>query len=133
MNNIVAHFLDGRLVKGMTLDFEPGRPACHVKTRESGMVEIRLADLKALFFVKSLEGFADAKRTQTISPTDPRHRGSHAIEIEFTDGERLAGLTNQFPPIRPFYFVLPADPADNNIRILVNKGAVKNVTQAVSK
>jgi len=51
------------------------------------------------------------------------------IEIEFADGERLVGLTVRFPPVKPFFFILPADDASNNIRILVNRGAVKAMRQ----
>jgi len=127
MNNVVAHLLDGQLVKGTTLDFEPGRPTCHVKTADRGMLEIHLSDLKALFFVKTLGGQPEQKRSTAVAPGDSRQRGAHAVELEFQDGERLAGLTAHYPPVRPFFFVLPADPSDNNIRILVNKAAVKAV------
>ncbi len=37
------------------------------------------------------------------------------------DGEQLLGLTVRFPPVKPFFFILPADGASNNIRILVTK------------
>ena len=127
MNKVVAHFLDGSLIKGTTLDFEAGRPTCHVKTHDRGMVEVRLQELKALFFVKSFEGLPTAKRSTSIADSDPRQRGTHAVELEFTDGERVAGLTVAFPPVRPFFFVLPADPGDNNIRIFVNKSAIRAI------
>ena len=28
-NEVVAHYLDGRVVKGVSLDVDPGRPVCH--------------------------------------------------------------------------------------------------------
>jgi hypothetical protein len=31
--------------------------------------------------------------------------------------------------VRPFFFVLPADPASNNVRILINRAAVKRMSQ----
>jgi hypothetical protein len=55
--------------------------------------------------------------------------GSYSIELEFADGERLVGLTVRFPPVRPFFFVLPADARSNNVRVLVNRAAVKRMSQ----
>jgi hypothetical protein len=46
------------------------------------------------------------------------------VEITFADGERLGGLMNRYPPIGPFFFMLPIDPDSNNLRILVNREAV---------
>lgn len=132
-NKVVAHYLDGRLVKGLSLDVDPARPTCHIRTSANGTVEVKLAELKALFFVKSLEGSSSPpRRSSVVDPDDVRMRGSLQIELEFEDGERLVGLTVRFPPIKPFFFVLPADGEDNNIRILVNRAAVVRMEQPVS-
>ena len=56
MNNVVARFADGRIVKGVSMNVDITKPACHVRTSDGKMEEVRLADLKALFFVKSLDG-----------------------------------------------------------------------------
>jgi hypothetical protein len=63
----------------------------------------------------------------TIDPADPRARGSTAVSLQFPDGEVMIGLTNRFPPNRPFFFVVPVDPESNNIRVLVNRSAVKKI------
>lgn len=123
-NRIVAHFVDGRTVKGVSLDVHPGKPICHVRTEERGMVEIALAELKALFFVRDLTGNAQRQEAQAVDPGDARSRGSTPIEIRFRDGERVVGLTNRYPPLGDFFFVLPADPASNNLRVLVNRAAI---------
>jgi hypothetical protein len=60
---------------------------------------------------------------------DGRARGSFPIALEFADGEKLVGLTVRYPPIRPFFFVLPADTRSNNVRVLINKAAVKRMSQ----
>lgn len=128
-NEVVAHYLDGRLVKGISLDVDPGRPRCHIRTGSGGAVEVKLSDLKALFFVKDLVGDAKREDAAKLSDDDGRARGSFPIALEFVDGERLVGLTVRYPPVRPFFFVLPADPKSNNVRILVNRAAVKTMTQ----
>jgi hypothetical protein len=123
-NEVVAHFIDGRLVKGVCLDVDPGRPTCHITTVERETTEVKLAELKALFFVRDLTGDPARYEESVIHPDDVRTRGASRIELEFADGERLVGLTVRFPPVRPFFYVLPADPRSNNLRILVNRAAV---------
>jgi 23S rRNA pseudouridine1911/1915/1917 synthase len=56
-------------------------------------------------------------------------RSAALIEVEFVDGERILGLTVRYPPIKPFFFVLPADDSSNNVRILVNRAAVRTMSQ----
>jgi len=129
-NEVVARYIDGRLVKGTCLDVDPGRPTCHIKPAAPGkMVEVKLADLKALFFVKDFAGDSAHKEGNAVDPGDDRTLGFAAIELQFKDGEKIVGLTARFPPVRPFFFVLPADSASNNIRILVNRAAVVSLSQ----
>jgi len=128
VNKVVARFLDGRVVKGTSLDVDADKPKCHVITRDQGIVEVQLADLKALFFVKDLEGNPDHQEGQTVDPADPRARSAKRLDILFQDGERLVALAMSYSPKRPFFFVLPVDPASNNVRILVNRAAAKSVS-----
>jgi hypothetical protein len=129
-NEIVARFLDGKVVKGTSFDVDPGRPFCHVRTSDQGMIEVALAQLKALYFVKSLPGNPTYNDAQALNRADPRQRGATAIDIRFKDGERLVGFTGRFPPNRPHFFVLPADTKSNNIRVLVNRDAIESMTPA---
>ncbi|HTK42153.1 MAG TPA: hypothetical protein VL287_11245 [Gemmatimonadales bacterium] len=128
-NEVVAHYLDGRLVKGTCLDVDPARPTCHIKTDDRGMVQVMLAQLKALFFVRTLGGDPHYEEAKTVDAADARARGASHIELQFADGERVVGLTTRFPPVRRFFYVLPADARSNNIRILVNRSAVESLGQ----
>ncbi len=121
---IVAHFLDGRLRKGTSMDVDPSRPSFHIRTVQGTTEEVKLADLKALFFVRSLEGNALRPESYELDPNDSRARASSLISLRFADGETIRGLTIRYPPNRPYFFVVPVDPGSNNIRILVNKAAV---------
>ena len=129
-NNIVARYLDGRTVKGTSLNVDPNKPACHVRT-SAGPVEVQLSDLKALFFVKDVVG--DPTHDEGTAPThgDPRLVGGKPIAVEFADGERIIGATNRYPPNRPFFFMVPVDPESNNIRILINRDAATAIYEAV--
>lgn len=121
---VVARFRDGRLLKGISMDVDPNRPTCHVRPSEGRALEVSLADLKALFFVRTLDGDRNHREERTLDPKDPRARGSTLVLLRFADGEEMVGLTIRFPPNRPYFFIVPVDPQSNNIRILVNRAAV---------
>jgi len=123
-NQVVARYKDGRIVKGTSLDIDPARPSCHVRTPDGKTAEVHLKDLKALFFVRSLTGDSARDENRTPNPEDLRSRGSKLLTMTFEDGEVMVALTNRYPPNRPFFFVLPVDPKSNNIRMLVNHDAV---------
>ena len=92
-NEVVARYIDGRIVKGTCLDVDPTRPTCHIRTPERGMVEVKLAELKAQFFVKDMVGDSTHQEATTVAPDDTRTRSFAGIELQFEDGERVVGLT----------------------------------------
>ena len=128
-NEVVAHYLDGRVIKGVSLDVDPARPTCHIRGPDGKVTEVKLTQLKALYFVKSLAGDPAHREGTVIEPSDTRVRGAYRIAVTFADGEQLVGLTVRYPPVKPFFFVLPADAVSNNARVLVNRAAVKSMSQ----
>jgi hypothetical protein len=124
MNKVVARYRDGRLVKGVSLDVGVDRPVCHVQQPDGERRPVSLADLKALFFVRSLDG--DPEHNESLLPDagDPRSRGLTPVRVVFEDGEVIVGLTIRYPPNKQFFFLVPVDTASNNIRILVNADAL---------
>jgi hypothetical protein len=126
-NQVVARFRDGRLVKGVSLDVDPNKPACHVRPAGDPAVEVTLSALKALYFVKSLDGNPAHEEGTAVEEGDQRTRGATKVALLFEDGERLVGFTNRYPPNRPYYYVVPVDLKSNNIRILVNALAVASI------
>src|SRR5262245_58446795 len=121
-NTVVARFKDGRTVKGHSLNVDPDRPTFHVRT-ETGPIEVKLNDLKALFFVKDPTGNPAHNEATAPTPGDNRLVGSQPVLVEFADGEKIIGVTPRFPPTKPFFYVIPIDPKSNNIRILINQKA----------
>ena len=128
VNLVVARFADGRTVKGTSLDVDPKRPKCHVRTPEGTMVDVTLADLKALFFVKNLDGNPMRPDANSIENSDPRLRGSRLVQVTFHDGEKIVALATRYPPNQPYFFLAPVDTNGNNVRILVNDAQVKALT-----
>jgi hypothetical protein len=116
-------------MKGRALDMDPSRPSFHLRSPLHPPIEVKLAELKALFFVKDLDGNPERVDSMQLSEGDIRARGAQQIEVEFADGERIVGLTVRYPPVRPFFYIVPADEGSNNIRILVNKAAVVRMSQ----
>ncbi len=127
---LVAHFLDGSVRKGMSLDVDPKKPVCHLKTREGETLEIGLAEVKALFFVKTETGRPAHNDAREPVPGDSRLVGTRRVTVRFADGEEIVGLMNRFPPLGNVFFMLPMDPQSNNQRILVNRAAVQSMEEA---
>ena len=132
---LVAHFKDGQIAKGFSRDFDPGRDSFHIVRRDGEIAssqEIRLDDLKALFHVKtwgrkdkhrSLQpGFPPAERVAK-SPD----RSFVKTVLEFYDGERIFGYSLDYDPSRKGFYVLPADPKDNNRKIFVLTSSLVNI------
>lgn len=125
-NRVVARFADGRLLKGTTQDFAPAKDAFHMIASEGGArpVKITVADLKAVFFVKSWVG---NPAYDEIKAFDGPVQG-RKVQVTFKDGEMLVGATQGYQPDRPGFFMTPADPQSNNDRIYVVSKAVEKVS-----
>lgn len=125
LNLVVARYRDGKLVKGVTYDFSPAKTLFHVQTSsdKQGTAPVNMADLKAVFFVKSLGGFPEHHEKKEFPETTPGRK----IKVEFFDGEIIAGTTTGYSRERQGFFLFPVDPESNNLRIYVVSAAVKKV------
>ena len=124
---VVAHFIDGSLLKGYVQDFNPSSPYFHLLddiTPGTIPTLINTADLKALFFVKTFEGNREYSERKSFNEGD--QQGSR-MEVTFKDGEVLQGSALAHDPHCPGFFLIPVDPYSNNIRIYVVISTVKNL------
>jgi len=124
LNRIVAHFSDGKIVKGTTADFFPNKVAFHLTMKDNGNNEaVSIKDMKALFFVKTYEGNPGYR-----DKTDVQRNGlGKRIKVAFNDGETLVGYTQGYTPGRPGFMVFPADPDSNNDKVFINTASTKKV------
>lgn len=84
-----------------------------------------MKELKAIFFVKDFDGnYTYDERKKYFEGEKPSGR---KIEVTFRDGEVLVGTTLGYDPNRPGFFVFPADPKSNNLRVFAVSSAVKKV------
>jgi hypothetical protein len=128
MNNVVARFADGLIVKGMTADFSPAKDLFHVIVAASGSppVEIQTKDLKTLFFVKDLVGDPDHVEKKEFDAARPPV--GRQVRVTFKDGEVLVGTTTGFKPGRPGFFLVPADAESNIERCYVVAAATQEIS-----
>ena len=127
---VVVRYNDGKVLKGYTQDFFANKDRFHLfladKPSEEG-IEIFLRDLKALFLVRNFAGNSKYKeRKKYVEGENPSGR---KLEITFCDGEVMVGTTLGYDSNRPGFFIFPADPQSNNVRVFVISSAVKKVRQ----
>ncbi len=127
VNKVVVRHKDGTIIKGTTMDFVPGKEIFHLEILETDEIaEIRVEDLKAIFFVKDFAGRPDYFETRTFPPRPPAAKG-RKIAVLFKDGEILTGYTLAYDPRRQGFFVMPTDEMSNNDRVYVVRSAVDDV------
>lgn len=133
-NKVVIRFLDGRIERGSTADFQPHKEIFHLVVKSEGAQQgkslaIRMANLKAVFFVKELHGLDKDRPVVKRDFTDLKDQKliGKKVEVEFTDGEVLNGITLGYSPQRRGFFFTPIDPESNNERIFAVLSAVKDI------
>jgi len=126
---IVIRYANGRVLKGYAQNFFPNKPVFHIlpleKEKSNELVEINVKDLKAVFFVRDFIGNKHYKEKK-FYPAGVKPQG-RVIEVSFKDGEVLMGSTTGYDPNRSGYFLFPADPQTNNMKIFVVASAVVKV------
>ena len=126
-DKVVAHFKDGRTLRGYTHDFRPDGESFHLLPSEGGGIPttVSLADLKALFYVKDYGHMRrQVERAKRFGGKPPR--GQKTI-VEFRDGEKIWGFAEEYSPDSLGFYFVPADPQENNSRIFIVNAAVKNI------
>jgi len=126
-NKVVIGCLDGRRLKGYVSNFSATRDRFRLFPAENSPhqagTDVELKTLKAIFFVKDFEGNREHKDAY-----DPNAQGhGRKIEVTFRDGEKIAGTTEGYNPQKPGFFLFPADPESNNVRVFIVNSNVQQV------
>jgi hypothetical protein len=141
-DKVVARFKDGRVLKGQVNDFDPNAVEIIFIELENGK-ELRLPidELKALFFVHSLEGDRKYRERKVFGISESV---GHKIYIRFLDGESMLGFVKgDVPWEKGFYrsspgngssgfFMAPVDGESNNIKIFVIASAIRDISVIVA-
>ena len=129
MQKVVVRYLDGRVVRGHTANFNPAAasflldPADTSASRDKVVVEVK--QIKALFFVRNFQG--NPKHRDKKTYRDGSGYQGRKVTVTFSDGEVFVGSTLSRDPHQLGFFVFPADPESNTIKAFVPNAAVKNV------
>ena len=129
MNRVVVHLQNGKILKGQTHDFLPMKDRFHLVPDEGDSrqkpLEILMNEMKALFFVKDLEGDSGRVDKNEFDPSKPEP--GRKVRVLFKDGEVMTGTTQAYQPGRPGLFMVPADKESNNERCYVVIAATQEV------
>jgi hypothetical protein len=119
LNKVVVGLLNGTRLKGYTYDFSALKESFNLLPRENPLegeaVKVEMKDVKAVFFVADFSGNPDYHERQFRDA--PMH--GREIEVTFRDKEKIVGRTEGYNPQKLGFFMFPADPKSNNIRIFV--------------
>lgn len=120
---VVLAFADGRRLKGHTYNFSAVRDDLTLFLKDGNeKVETTMRELKAIFFVRDFDG------TPGETPPEPEQLPQgRPIEVTFKDGEKIRGATNGYNPQKLGFFMQPAQPSSNNLRIFVIAAHTKEV------
>ena len=125
---VVVRFSNGQKLKGTTQDFKPASPRFHLIPAGGGApVEVRIDDLKAVFFVRDLDGKPSRPKLRGFLDAPAETSQGKKVTVRFRDEELLCGYTLSYSPERKGFFVFPADSEGNNQRIYVVTAAAAEI------
>jgi hypothetical protein len=128
---LVAHLKDGEIFKGHSHDFDATGETFHVFSSESPVAcsrRIEIEELKALFFVRSW-GRARHRvvRRYAFGVGGCRTEPGRRAVVRFRDGERIWGYVLHDAPAKTGFYLVPANPEDNNLKIFVVHSALEEL------
>jgi hypothetical protein len=116
---VIVAYLDGRRLKGYAYNFSPLKDSFDLLPQKDPLqhrgTKVEMKDVKAVFFVKDFVGNPEYRQSPLVE-----ERGyGRKIEVTFSDGEKVVGVTQGYNPQKLGFFMIPIDPKSNNVRIFV--------------
>lgn len=128
-HHLIVHFADGKKALGISRSMNAREAGffleCEDKNGDSTdeTLRVQFSDIKYIANVKSYTGKFD----NTEEHPQYNAKGSHIV-VRFRDGEILEGTTMQLHvPNDPRFYLIPHDPASNNINMLVEQEAIERI------
>jgi len=125
---VVVRYAAGDLIKGFTQDFFPNKESFHIFQADqspSKPIEVLVRDLKAIFVVRDFMGNSRYNEQKRFMEGDKI--SGKRVEVSFADGEVMVGSTLGYDRNRPGFFIFPADPNSNNIRVFAVSSAIREI------
>jgi hypothetical protein len=126
-SKVVVGYQDGQRLKGFVFNFSPLRELFRLFPEENSPhhlgTDVKLEGVKAIFFVKDFDGQREHHDAYNLE----KSAHGRKLEVIFQDGEIIAGTTEAYNPKKVGFFLFPADPDSNNVRIFVVNRSVQEV------
>ncbi|HPR64806.1 MAG TPA: hypothetical protein PK014_11350 [Thermoanaerobaculia bacterium] len=126
---VVLRFRDGHIEKCMASPYLSHTAfTIQVLSEDYDVHRVAFKDLKAVFFVKNL----DSEGHEPIDLTADHPGGPKAgktVDVTFFDGESIRGKVLGSLKEGCGFFLLPANPEDNNDKIFVVRDALKELKE----
>jgi hypothetical protein len=124
-NQIVVLLEDGTRLKGFSRVFNPVEVTFHLRLAgpdgETGEhQEIHFSEVQAVFFVRDFAFDRDRRyepEDDLIQMARPPSVGGRAMRVRTTWGEVLVGLTYDYRPEEPGFFIFPTDPLNRALNL----------------
>jgi small nuclear ribonucleoprotein (snRNP)-like protein len=130
-HKVVLKYKNGKKIKGWVDNFNPNRDIFFLhplkEYSDSEKLDIRVSDLKAIFFVKDFIGNSDYKKVRTFENYNLNIPTQRRVIAHFQDGEKLYGTSYSYNPTKIGFFIYPVDRGDNNLRIFAINTAIEEV------
>ena len=129
-NPVVVHFKDGSIKKGYLKRFAFYRDNFTFveidkknKNHTKGENDIGVADIKAIFFVRDLNGNKEYNERK-----DKERSGfGKRVEVTFSDNESIVGYTPDYSKKERGFILYPADTESNNYIIGVFNSSITDI------
>lgn len=116
--DLVLRMRDGSMKRcRIRTPFAAGVTRIQVVTAEGRVETVPLSKMKAIFFVRDPEGNPTYKRGNEFTEGSPA--AGTAVKVIFPDGEVMRGRVLNPAKHRSGFFLFPADPLDNNVKVFV--------------
>lgn len=128
---VVAHLRDGEIVKGYSRDFSDSIGSFHILNNTEPVAtsrKVAVDDLKALFFVRTWGRSPGlVLRNYRFGVGGMRGEPGRRAMVKFQDGEKVWGYVMPHRSSREGFYLIPADPEDNNLKIYVVRSSLDEI------
>ena len=131
---VVVRYVNGTVIKGFTQNFSPNKDRFHLTPADNpsgGTIEVLIKRLKAVFVVRDFKGVP--QYVERGGYREGENPYGSLLEVTFADGEVLVGSCTSFDLKRQGFFIFPADPKSNNLRVFVVCSVLKRIRQLLQK
>ncbi len=125
-DKVVLRYLSGELKKCKIFKHVSfTRNSFKAITTDGVVEEVNYCDLKAVFYVKNMDGNMDYHDKKEFD--DNSVRKERRAEVHFSDGEILRGKVLNYDSEKKGFFLVPADPDSNDEKVFVILSAVEKI------